>query len=516
MGYSNSKYITASYCIVLAFAIGLYALTCAPGPLWQDSGMYQYRIWHNDIEGKLGLALSHPLYHIIGIGVKYIPLGEFAYRVNLISAIAAAFTIANLFLLLRLWLGKNLPALLAAITLALSWTIWQFASIAETYTLYSALLLAELIMLLQYTKTKRVGFLYLLALFNGLAIADHMWAIIPFTCYVVFVAVLLVQKQIRLRNLAVIVVLWVIGAAPYEYLIIKNIIQTSDFTATLASAFFGKSWSGAVLNTHLSARIVGENLIFMAYNFSTFNGLFLFVGLYGLKKVSPGRSFANVLLALLILFFVFAFRYTVPDRYAFFIPFYCVGSIIGGAGFDLFITQPNRKILRGIVFFLALFPVPTYIVAPIVAQKVQYNLATGREIPFRNDYIWFLRPWRTRYHNPEKFADEVFSTVEDNAVIYADGTTVYPLLYAQEIKSQRSDIKIVSFHPNRENPVVFDEQTIPKLLAETSIYVVSLAPGYCPQFLLEQYEFQQAGIIWKVVKPVRQGAVTQNLSENSR
>jgi len=511
-----SRNLTVNYFVVLLVAAMLYIATCAPGPLWQDSGMYQYRIWHNDIEGKLGLALSHPLYHIIGIGVKYIPLGEFAYRVNLISAIAAAFTIANLFLLLRLWLGKNLPAVLAAITLALSWTIWQFASIAEVYTLYSALLLAELIMLLQYVKTKRVGFLYLLALFNGLAIANHMWGIIPFTCYVVFVVVLLVQKQIRLRNLAIFVGLWVIGAASYEYLIIKNTIQTGDFIATLASALFGNSWRGAVFNTRLSIKLIGENLIFMAYNFSTFNGLFFFAGLYGLKKVSPGRSFTNILLAILILFFVFAFRYTVPDRYAFFIPFYCVGSVIGGVGFDLFITQPNRRILRGIVFFLALFPIPTYIVAPIVAQKVQYNITTDRKIPFRNDYIWFLRPWRTRYHNPEKFADEVFSTVEDNAVIYADGTTVYPLLYAQEIKSQRSDIKIVSFHPNRENPVVFDEQTVPKLLTETSIYVVSLAAGYCPQFLLEQYEFQQAGIIWKVVKPVRQGAVTQNLSENSR
>jgi hypothetical protein len=102
-----SKNLTVSYFVVLLVAAVLYIATCAPGPLWQDSGMYQYRIWHNDIEGMLGLALSHPLYHIIGIGVKYIPLGEFAYRVNLISAIAAAFTIANLFLLLRLWLGKN-------------------------------------------------------------------------------------------------------------------------------------------------------------------------------------------------------------------------------------------------------------------------------------------------------------------------------------------------------------------------------------------------------------------------
>ena len=219
-----------------------------------------------------------------------------------------------------------------------------------------------------------------------------------------------------------------------------------------------------------------------------------------MKKASPSRSFANVLLALLILFFVFAFRYTVPDRYAFFLPFYCLVSILIGVGCNLLVTWPRHKILAWLVFVLALLSIPTYVIAPIVAQKIHFKLPTKRSMPYRNDYIWFLRPWKTDHHDPGQFTDEVFNTVEDNAVIYADGTTLYPLLYAQEIKSRRSDIKIVSFHANRKNPVVFNEQTVPKLLAETSVYVVSPLAGYCPRFLLEQYEFEQAGILWKVVE----------------
>ncbi|MFA5251921.1 MAG: DUF2723 domain-containing protein [Phycisphaerae bacterium] len=495
-----SRNLTINYLVVLLAAAVLYLASCAPGPLWQDSGMYQYRIWHNDIEGKLGLALSHPLYHIIGIGVKYIPFGEFAYRVNLISAVAAAFTIANLFLFLRLWLGKNAPALLAAITLALSWTIWQSASIAEVYTLYLALFLAEMIMLLQYVKTKRVGFLYLLAMFNGLAIANHMWGIIPFTCYVVFVVILLIQKQIRLKNIAVCICLWVIGAAPYEYLIIKNIIKTGDFTATLSSAFFGKSWSGVVLNTHLSARLAAENLMFMAYNFPTPNIIFFFAGLYGLKKASPSRSFRNILLALLILFFVFAFRYTVPDRYVFFMPFYCLISVLIGVGFNSLVTQPNRKTLCRIVFILALLPIPAYIIAPVVAEKTQIKLPTKRNIPYRNEYIWFLRPWQTGCYGPERFADEVLNTIEQNSVIYADSTTASPLLYLQKVKKRRSDAKIISSIASSEDSPEFNEQTITKLLAERAVYVVSPVKGYCPDFLLKRCSFIPAGIIWRVVE----------------
>ena len=62
--------LEVSYVVVLIAATALYVFTCAPGVVWQDSGVIQYRIWHNDIQGHLGLALSHPLYYIIAIAAK--------------------------------------------------------------------------------------------------------------------------------------------------------------------------------------------------------------------------------------------------------------------------------------------------------------------------------------------------------------------------------------------------------------------------------------------------------------
>jgi hypothetical protein len=484
-GGNNLK---ASYIVVFVIAAVLYIATCAPGTLWQDSGMYQYRIWHSDIEGKLGLALSHPLYHIIGIGVKHIRVGEFAYRINLISAVAAAFTIANLFLLLQLWLGRILPAIIAAATLALSHTFWRHAVIAETYTLYTALLLTELIMLLQYVKTKRIVYLYLLGLFNGLAIANHNFAVIALVCYLVFLIVLLARRQIRLGQFGIIVFLWFVGAAPYGHLILKNIIRTGDFTATLASAFFGKSWQGNVLNVNLSARLVKENLLFLAYNFPTPNVIFFFVGLWGLKKMSPTRNFAHILLALLILFFVFAFRYTVPDRYAFFIPFYCLASVLVSVGFDLLIKGPERKILFWIILIFALLPIPTYIIAPAIAQRQKFNLSTRADIPYRNDYVWFLQPWKAGYSGAEKFADEVFEKLEPEAVVYADNTMVYPLLYMQEVKGKRKDIRIISKYASSEGVPLLSEKSKEQWLSEGDVYAVSPIGGR-----------RGNGVVWKIV-----------------
>jgi hypothetical protein len=488
------------YVVVLCAALALYIVSCAPGALWQDSGLIQYRIWHNDIEGFFGLAISHPLFYILAIGVKYIPLGEYIHRINLVSAIAGAFAVANMFLLMRLWLGRNLPALIAAITFAVSHTFWRHASIIETYTPWTALFLAELIMLLQYTRTRRVYYLYWLGLLSGLSIAVHMLSSISLICYFVFIAFLLVKKEIYFRNLVVIISLWILGALPYEYLVIKNIIETGDLTSTLASAAFGDRWQGAVLNTSLSLRIVKENLLYILLNFPTPNILLFFVGCFGLFKMSPIQAFRNIIISLTVLFFLFAFRYTISDRYSFFIPFYCLASLLIGFGADILLIQKNIKVPKFLVLLFCVLPVGAYAILPPLAEKMQLRIDTRNDIPYRNDYKYFLQPWKTGYKGAELFANEALNLPENNVVVYADATTVGPLLYLQEVKGKRPDVKIVSGSINSKDAPKFNEQTIAKLLKAGQVYVTSNKPGYCPQFVLDNYDFIQKGILWQVVK----------------
>ncbi len=490
-----------SYFTVLLAATMLYVFTCAPGVVWQDSGVIQYRLWHNDVEGKLGLALSHPLYYILAIAAKNIPFGEFAYRINVLTAVISALAVANLFLLLRLWLGETFAAWLGAATLALSHTFWRHATIPETYGLVVALLLFELIMLLQYAKSSRVGYLYLLALINGLAIANHMLAAIAFACYLVLAVILTVRMKIKGRDLAVMALLWIIGALPYEYLIVKNIFQSGDFWGTLASAAFGARWQADVLNTSLTADIIKENLMYLILNFPTPNLLLLFVGVFGLYKVSPKRWFANVILVLLILYFAFAFRYTIPDRYAFFIPFYCIVSILIGVGTYGYLRKSKGMIAYVFAIF-CLVTVPFYVIAPKIAEGLEIKIGSGRKIDYRDDDTYFLRPWRFGDNGAERFAAEALFSVKPPAIICADATTAPPLLYAQEVQKKRQgdDIKIISGIGSSENSPEFSEQTIEKLFSERAIYVVSPAKGYCPDFLLRSYEFEPAGILWRAVE----------------
>jgi hypothetical protein len=466
--------------------------------LWQDSGVIQYRVLHNDFEGLMGLALSHPLFYVFAVGAKYIPFGDFAHKVNLVSAIAAAAAVANVFLLVRIWLGKNFPAVIAAVTLALSHTFWRHGSMAETYTLYTALLTAELILLLLYCRKNDVKYLYWLGFANGLAISDHMLGSIALACYAIFFVVLLVKKNIRVRDLAIIIVFWMVGALPYEYLIIKNIIQSGDLLGTLASAAFGDSWQGDVLNTSLSARIVKENIMYFGLNFPTPNILLFFAGCVGLFKITISRAFRNIMIAMGILFLLFAFRYTVPDRYAFFIPFYCVVSIIVGLGVYFLQTKVGGRALVCLILGFSLLPIGAYMVVPDLAKSAGL-FEDKRQIPYRDNYKFFLQPWKTGYTGGTQFANEALGQISNDAIIYSDITAVWPLLCTQRLKGH-SEQKIISSLASSPDSPIFSEDTIEELLTKHSVFVVSPLENYCPGFLLDRFDFVEQGPLWQVIQ----------------
>lgn len=499
-GSSLLHNIYFQYFLVLISIGILYAFTCAPTVLWQDSGLFIYRIWHNDLAGNIGIALAHPLYIMIGIAAKSVPIGELAWRINMLSAIFGAIAAANLFLLMRLWLGRVFPAVIAAISLAVAWTFWQNAVWAEVYTLYAAQLFTELLVLFQYIRTKRTGYLYWLGFLNGLSIANHLWGVFPLACYGIYLIVLIYQKQIKISHLVIFIVFWVLGAAPYEYLIIKGVIETGDLAGTVRSALFGSLWQDAVLNVSVSMKIVLENIAFIILNFPTPNIILLFLGILVLWEKSPSRGFANIIFALLLLFFGFAFRYTVVDRHAFFIPFYCMAAVLIGLGADFLINKKYSKAIVFIVLIFALLPVGVYAVTPSFARKYYKSLGQRRQKPYRDDYVYWLQPWKRGYRGAERFASEVLDSVEENATIYAYTTEVHSLLYVQEVKGKRPDVKIVSDYDNSQNAPAFNKETLDELLSKSAVYITSEDRKYCPDFIVDNYSTVQKGFLCQVVE----------------
>lgn len=125
-------------------ALALYYATLAPGVLDADSGEFQFVLWLPGLAHPTG----YPLYVLLGwLWSHLIPLGEVAWRINLLSALFAAATVGLTYRLARRLfaealpatpaLGQTVAAVVTALTFAATATFWSQAIIAEVYSLHA-------------------------------------------------------------------------------------------------------------------------------------------------------------------------------------------------------------------------------------------------------------------------------------------------------------------------------------------------------------------------------------------
>jgi hypothetical protein len=132
----------------------------------------------------LGLAHmpGYPLYTWLGKLFTFLPFGDIAHRVNLMSAVCAAFGVAGIYLITTMILHPRLDSLsarrtgaaFAALIFAFSPTFWSQALIAEVYTANIAMIVMSLLMLLRWEITRRNRDFFLFALIYGLSLGTHI------------------------------------------------------------------------------------------------------------------------------------------------------------------------------------------------------------------------------------------------------------------------------------------------------------------------------------------------------
>lgn len=495
---STKPRFLVNYVLIFLGTLLIYGLCCAPGYLWQDSGLIQYRTLNKDITGPFGLALSHPLYYLLTIGLTQCLPQAFPHGVNLISSFFAALTVANVYLLVCIWTNAKLPALIASLTLAFSHTFWRNACIAETYSLWVCLFSFELLFLLFYIRLNNAKYLHGLAAFNGLALSTHILAIIPLACYMGYFTWLCKNRKVKPTSLITILISWLVASSPYLDLIIQYAFKGNDVTASIQSALFGSNWQDEVLSLTITGRLFKTSLLYFILNFPTLNAcLFVLPLIHMIRRKDQKDPFSIMVWLMALLFYIFALRYEVPDRYVFFVPFYFIISMFIGIGAHILCQSSRFKHIKTFVFICSLLPIIAYAMVPSTAKQQKIHLNTRADVPYRNDYTYFLQPWKTGYHGAERFAREALTQADHNALICADMTTASPLLLLQQQEDLRPDVQIANpvlgIKINWQAPSQIDQ-----ILKKQVIYVVSRKPGYCPASLLD-YPMQQKGILWQVL-----------------
>lgn len=185
----------------LAGLVGLLALlvylrTLYPGLVGDgDTPKFQY-------VGAIGGTPhnpGYPLYLVLSGAFSRLPFGNLAWRVNLLSAVAAA-----LFVLLQCRLARLLgaaPAVAAAVALAAGFgpVLWSQATLAEVYTLAAALLTGVLVALVAWggSEPRREAGLLLATAVFALALGHHLTVVFAAPAGLLYA--LLVDRRLALR-----------------------------------------------------------------------------------------------------------------------------------------------------------------------------------------------------------------------------------------------------------------------------------------------------------------------------
>jgi 4-amino-4-deoxy-L-arabinose transferase-like glycosyltransferase len=117
--------------IIFVLALAIYNATLTPSLSYKSADGNELAT----VCYTLGLAHStgYPLYTWLGKLFTFIPVGDEAHRVNLMSAVLGAAGVALLYLIMLTITRRRLPSAFTALLFAFSLTFWSQAVIAEVY-----------------------------------------------------------------------------------------------------------------------------------------------------------------------------------------------------------------------------------------------------------------------------------------------------------------------------------------------------------------------------------------------
>ncbi len=490
--------------LVAAAAIGgfvLYAATCAPGVLWQDSAMFQFRVWHMDVRGDLGLPLAHPLHILLARGFALLPLGEFAWRVNLFSSLCGAVALALAMNLLLTLTRRPAAAAAGTLALAVSHTFWTHSVIAEVYNLYAVGLLAELTLIHRLLRTGDWRWLAAALAVNGLSFSNHVLAILHAPAYAGAALWMFRARRLRWMHIAACTAAWLVGSFPYGILVAGNIAGGQPVGSALWEALAGpENRARLVTGTEFPfADMALKTAQYFALNFPTPLLLAAPLGLARLRRDSRSKGLALFALAVFAVGFAFAFRYRVSDQIVFFTPCYVIAALFIGVGTASLLD--GRWPRTALVLACALLPIPVYEIAPAALERFDVSIGAKRDIPMRDTLAYFVRPRKNGDDSARRFAEQALAAAAPDCLLYADITIKNALVYVRDVEGLDRGVTL-TLGPDTtpaEPAVEPTPDVVAAFASRGEAFACFDRVPYVPQWMAASYDFQPVGIIYRLV-----------------
>ena len=320
-------------------ALGVYVYSLLPGVGYAgDTAKFQFL----GVVGGVPHATGYPLYLALDqVWVRIVPWGSAAWRVNLLSAVLGAATVAVLYVLLRVLDVRIVAAAAAAGVFAVTKTFWSQAVVAEVYTLHTLFLVAVTACLAVWRKGGPNAWLLAGLGLYAMSFGHHLTTIValPGVAWIVWSDR---HRAFTWRNCAFVAGAAVLGAAQYLYLMRLsdigryhegNIDTFSDVINYATGGDFKDSMGVFSLSELLTQRIPLA-LDFMRQEYTLLLVPIAVGVVRGLWAPTWRRDVAVHLLWLAVGTSLYIMNYDVGDLVVFCIPLFLSLAVFLGLGLD--------------------------------------------------------------------------------------------------------------------------------------------------------------------------------------
>ena len=421
---------------VFITCLALYVSTLAPSvvTLFDDSLEFQL------VTYQLGIAhpTGYPLYTLVGKLFTLLPVGNVAYRVNLMSAVFGAATVSLLFLFIRRVLqiqtevepqssqigsrlqvnqlesrlqsehggnksdrlGSRLkPAgsviwpvyvgsLVGALLFAVGFVFWQQATIAEVYTL-NALFVVSILLIAISADGESLQPIYGLAFLFGLSLTHHRTMLLLLPAVGIYLLLVYGASLFRPKTMLISLLLGLLPLLIYFYLPLRGEVGSLDgtyrhswvgFWQQVTASDYGAFIFSNPLNQTRDLAFYGSLLADQFYTIA--------LGVIGLLYlVQRGPISILVLTGVAFLtYFTFNVFYNVADIEVFFIPVFLVWAFWSGLGAVFLLTTMAR--LRHTVWRWGLVALLLGIFGLIIFQLGRTTYPT-----LKQSYTWAIHDY---------------------------------------------------------------------------------------------------------------------------
>jgi hypothetical protein len=480
--------------VIFVGALALYWRTLAPSvaTIFDDSLEFQL------VCPTLGIAhpTGYPLYTLLGKFFTLIPIGDAAYRVNLMSAFFAALTVVVIYFIVRMLTDDSLSAFFASLAIAVSPVFWSQAVIAEVYSLNAFFTALVVCLLLRWEADRRKRpaastssaaaphHLLLAAFVYGLSLTHHRLMLLLAPAMALFAW--LTERRIftDLRLVRRLILLFLAPLLLYAYVPLRG-LHTSSLDGT-----YQNTWSGFLRHVTASGYnvfVTGNPLaqsrplsFYWQLLVSQFGLVGVALGLVGLLA-SMRRPRPSILLGVAFaLNAAFVLTYRVADIEVFAIPVFLLYAIWIGIGMSFLLNLVTRlaekalpQVDAKILASCRLLLIALFLVQPLALLRDNYP------------ELDLSQRWAVHDYG----VDMLSQPLEDNAVIIGILGEMTLLRYFQWTEGLRPEVVTIVADRDDKRLAVLEDA----LGADQAVYVTRPIHG-----LPERYSLSALGPLIRV------------------